>query len=476
MAAVEAIHTQSRGLPSNVEAEQALLGAIMNDNRAYDVVAEFLTAEHFFHVVHGEIFEACSKHIEGGRHVDAVTLSHVFSDHDGLREVGGAGYLAGLVQVVPSIINARDYGMAVFDTAVRRQQILLYGEAAARARDMDTDSTGLDVLEETEGRLQEIAEGGEQSSARSTEDGVPAFLNDLKTHRERGGGLRGMPTGFSDLDRMTNGLIAPKVIVLAARPSMGKTSLATNIATRVATAKAPVLIYSLEMSERELLQRMVSERCGISSTRIERAGDLTEGEMLDIERAADEVRRLPIHIDDRSTLTVQAMLTRARRLQRRSGLSLVIVDHLGYVRSPQRRDNRTLELGDITKALRTLAKALGVPVLVLCQLNRASQNRDDKRPQLSDLRQSGEIEEDADQVWFIHRDYYYLKRTEPTRKVGQTEEAFKIAHAEWLDICGEVKNLAEVIVAKNRNGPQDTVKMFFDETTMRFDNLQKGLL
>ena len=473
-AAIHPMPSEGRAaLPENVEAEQALLGAILCDNRAYDQVGDFLRAEHFHHAVHAEIFAACAKAIEAGRRVDAVSLKHHFAGHEDLAHVGGAGYLAELVAAVPSIINARDYGQAIHDCALRREQIVIYREQIVRAHDMDQDATGQDILEETEARLQGVAEGNDTTGAQGTADSIPEFKRRIRARRAAGGGLLGLPTGFTDLDRLTSGLIAPQVIVLAARPSMGKTSLATNIATRVAGNREPVLFYSLEMAREELELRMVAERAGISGQRLQRADDLTDHEMLDIDRAADAIQGLPIYIDDSSRLTVQAMLTRARRLQRRRGLKLIIVDHIGYVRGPQRRDSRTLELGDIMKAFRGLAKALHVPVMVLCQLNRANQQRDDKRPQLSDLRQSGEIEEDADQVWFVHRDYYYLKRTEPVRKVGQSDDAYKVAHAEWLESCGAVQHQADIIVAKNRNGPQDTAKLYFDEATMRFDNLQR---
>ncbi len=460
-------------LPENLHAEQGVLGAILWDNRTYDLVGDFLRPEHFSAEVNAMLYEACAQQIEAGRRADPTTMAAFFEANVDMEGRSAAEYLQAVVGLAAAPQDMEHYGRAIFDAYLRRQGIAACHETLHDLSSRDIDKTGEQILEAMEARLQEIAEGSIGSTDVPSEDLVGEFEARLRERQEAGGGLLGISTGLADIDRLTSGLIAPQVIVLAGRPSMGKTTLATNIASRVCGAGHSVLIYSLEMARQELTQRIIGERAGIPAERLQRAQDLDEHDMAAIRKASAEVRAMPLFIDDASRLTPQTMLTRARRRQRRQGLSLIIIDHIGYVRGPQRRDNRTLELGDIMKSLRAMAKALHVPVMVLCQLNRANQQRDDKRPQLSDLRQSGEIEEDADQVWLVHRDFYYLKRQEPGRKVGQSDEAYNIAHTEWLESCSGIEHQADVIIAKNRNGPADSAKLYFDEALMRFDNLQR---
>jgi replicative DNA helicase len=459
---------------ANVDAEQALLGAILLDNARFDDVADLIGAQSFAYAGHGQIFAAIAEEIEAGHAVDAVTLAHRFDGHPTLAAVGGKAYLAHLVGAVPSLINTRDYAAAIRDTALRRAQIRVYQAQAEKALDLDGETDGQALIEQAEAALQAIAEDTAPSGPVAIGAGMATFNQKLEERRAAGGGLPGLSTGLEQLDRMLNGLIAPHIIVLAARPAMGKTALATNILRAVAAAGNPALLFSLEMPRDQIEIRMIAERAHIAADRIQRADDLTDSEMIQIKRATKEIAALPLYIDDSPRLSVPAMQARARRLKRRHGLKLVAIDHLLHIAGHQRRDNRTLELGDITKSLRALAKNLQVPVLLLCQLNRESQKRDDKRPQLSDLRQSGEIEEDADSVIFLHREFYYLKAAQPKREAYTSKADYELATVEWLERCEPVQRQADLIMAKNRNGPTGACTVFFDEALLHFGNLQSG--
>jgi replicative DNA helicase len=468
-----------RELPHNFEAEQALLGAILINNEAYSRVSDFLRAEHFFDPVNGRIFEAAAKLIERHQVANPVTLKNLFEGDEALADVGGAKYLARLAAAAVTIINAGDYGRTIFDLHLRRKLIELAETMRAEAESPDLDSDAARQIETAEQHLFDLATTGEyEGGFRTFNDVLAAAIDMAEAAYKREGQLTGTSIGFTDLDKLLGGLQASDLIILAGRPSMGKTALATNMAYNAArlcrfdidangqkkvSDGAVVGFFSLEMSAEQLATRILAEASGVSSDRI-RKGDLSNEEFQRVVEANQELVRLPFFIDDTPALSVAQLRTRARRLKRQHGLSMIVVDYLQLLRSTSTRasDNRVQEISEITRGLKALAKELDVPVLALSQLSRAVEQREDKRPQLADLRESGSIEQDADVVMFIYRQEYYLARTEPD--LG-TEE-----HEKWQMKMDEVHNLAEAIIGKQRHGPTGTVKLVFTGELTRFSD------
>jgi replicative DNA helicase len=471
-----------RTLPHNLEAEQALLGAILINNEALNQVAAFLTPEHFYLPVHGRIFTAVLKMTERGQIASPVTLKHFFDNDDSLSDVGGAQYLARLAGSAVTIINAEHYGRAIYDLAMRRELIAIGEDMVNEAYDASLDESATEQIENSEQKLFNLAEeGGAEGGFRAFHQPVRGALDMITQACKRDGQLSGVTTGLRDMDKLLGGLHSSDLIILAGRPGMGKTALATNIAFNAARAfrqvkdeqgnvvaeqGAKVGFFSLEMSAEQLATRVLAERAEISSEKL-RKGELKDSEFSQVVRASQEIESLPIFIDDTPALTVAGLRARARRLKRQHGLSLVVVDYLQLMRpgSSVRLNNRVQEVSEITQGLKALAKELNVPVLALSQLSRAVEQRDDKRPQLSDLRESGSIEQDADVVMFVYREQYYLQRKQP--EDGTTE------HAEWMERMERVHNLAEVIVAKQRHGPTGKVELFFNEYLTLFKDFDR---
>lgn len=467
--------------PHNIEAEMALLGAILTNNRAYERVSEFLLAQHFYDPTHERIFAAIMKLIEQGQIADPVTLKNFF-EHDGsLEQIGGPQYLARLASSVVTLINAGDYGRTIYDRFLRRQLIAIAEDTAESAYSYDIDVTATKQIEHTEHALFELATSGEYGQGFQTFSKVlTEAVQIAEAAYQREGRTTGVSTGFTELDAKLGGLHKGELIVLAARPSMGKTALATNIAFNAARAYreepdetgrakqidgAVVGFFSLEMSSEELGTRILAEETKISSHKI-RKGEISRTEFPEIVRAAQTLSRAPFFIDDTAALSVSAMRTRARRLKRQHGLSLIVVDYLQLLRASgeSRYESRVQEVAEITRSLKALAKELDLPVLALAQLSRAPEQREDKRPQLSDLRESGTIEQDADVVMFIFRAEYYLRREEPTHNTPE--------HEKWKEEMAKVHNIAEVIVAKQRNGPVGSVTLYFKPEFTKFENYQ----
>ncbi|HSR54823.1 MAG TPA: replicative DNA helicase [Alphaproteobacteria bacterium] len=464
-------------LPHNFEAEQALLGAILINNEAHGRVSEFLDPEHFYDPVHGRIYAACTTLIERHQVANPVTLKPLFEADEALSEVGGAKYLARLAASAVTVINAGDYGRTIFDLHLRRRLIELSMEMREQAVNPTLDSSGQQQIEAAEQHLFDLATTGEyEGGFRSFTEVLTRAIEIAEAAYKREGQLTGTATGFSDIDRLLGGLQNSDLVILAGRPSMGKTALATNIAYHAARTcrretdesgqqkvvdGAVVGFFSLEMSAEQLATRILSEVSGVGSHHI-RKGDLSNTDFQKVVEANQELAQLPFFIDDTPALSVAQLRTRARRLKRQHGLSLVVVDYLQLLRPTSIRatDNRVQEISDITRGLKALAKELDLPVLALSQLSRAVEQREDKRPQLADLRESGSIEQDADVVAFIYRPEYYLSRLEPD--VG-TEE-----HEKWMLKMDEVHNLAEVIIGKQRHGPTGTVKLVFEGELTRF--------
>jgi replicative DNA helicase len=470
--------TPYRQPPTNIEIEMALLGAILTSNRAYERVSEFLEPTHFTELVHGQIFAAAGKLIERGQRADPVTLKNLFDQEDALAEVGGAQYLARLAASAVTIINAEDYGRTIHDLFLRRQLIDLGEDVVNDAYDADLDNSALDQIEATEQKLFDLASSGQHEGGFQPFNRTLAAAIDLaQAAYKREGRLTGVTTGFPYLDSLLGGLQKSDLIILAGRPSMGKTALATNIAYNAARAHRieeddagnrieveghRIGFFSLEMSAEQLATRILAESSGVPSDKVRR-GAINNDQFGKVFQASQELARLPFFIDDTPALSVAAIRTRARRLKRTHGLDLIVIDYLQLLRPShgQRPENRVQEISAITRGLKALAKELDVPVLALSQLSRAVEQREDKRPQLADLRESGSIEQDADVVMFIYREEYYLDRQEPPDDDLER-------HSKWQERMDKVHNLAEIIVAKQRHGPIDKVKLVFQSELTKF--------
>jgi replicative DNA helicase len=462
--------------PHNMEAEQSFLAALLADNRVYERVSEILTAEHFADPVHGRIFAAARKMIERGEPADVVTLFRLFDKDPALKEIGGGKqYLTKLASSVVTIINATDYARQIAELAARRALLAVGQDIVADAVAEDIDRPAAKRIEEAEQRLFDIAErrglGGDQGPAHIAAANARAIEAAERVYKANGT-ILGVPSGLIDLDRTLGGFHDTDLVVIAGRPGMGKSALAANIAEGAALAGKRALYVSLEMSADQLSARFMARRTGVSADR-QRKGPLTGGDMERLIAAQRELDRLPIEIDDEPAAAVAQLRSRARRLMRRGGLALIVVDYLQQM-VDGRAENRVQEISKITRDLKVLAKQLGVPVIALSQLSRAVEAREDKRPMLSDLRESGSIEQDADIVIFVYRDEYYLKKAEPQQRTGEGQDAFANRLSSWNTRMEAVRGIGEAIIAKNRHGPERTVRLRWDGERTSFENLQQG--
>ena len=458
---------------ANVEAEQALLGALLLNNQALEHVADLVSPEDFSHPVHGRLFAAIGERIANGMRADIVTLRTQFEQDEALAKLGGARYLTSLVGSVVSVIGAPSYARTIADLARRREILFAAQDVIADAASVTADRDATAVLDEAEQRLYEIAErGNRQGAPRPLSDALGMAITATEAAYRRGGAEL-TTTGLEAVDRIISGMGAGDLLVLAGRPAMGKSACAGTIAANCAKEGKRALVFSLEMTRVELAQRWIAGDTGIT-TDAQRTGRL---DMIDWDRIVEAQHRLsqlPIMVDDQSRLSVNQMRQRARRVKRRSGLDLVIIDHLQLIRQGGKQESRRLEIGDATSMLKAIAKELQVPILLLSQLSRAVEGRDDKRPTLSDLKESGDIEQDADVVMFLYREEYYLTRSEPKRKGYRSQEALATAEADWRAQVDAARGLAEIIVAKNRHGRTGIAKLAFDGERQRFENLYPG--
>ncbi|HEV8025926.1 MAG TPA: replicative DNA helicase [Stellaceae bacterium] len=477
-----------RAPPQNIEAEQALLAAILVNNAAYHRVSDFLLAEHFALGVHGRIYAAVTRLIERGQIANPVTLKGLFDQDEALAEIGGAQYLARLATSVVTIINAEDYGRTIHDLYVRRQLIAIGEDTVNCAYKHDLEDDAARQIEAAETKLFDLATTGQhEGSFQPFKMALTKAITLAEAAFKRAGRTTGVSTGFTDLDKLLGGLHPSDLVILAGRPSMGKTALATNIGFHAADsyrgAKAPdgrtiaedgavVGFFSLEMSAEQLATRILSEESAVGSDRIRR-GDVSHGDFERFVQASQRLASVPFFIDDTPALTIGALRTRARRLMRQQGLGLIVVDYLQLLRGGD-TENRVQEISEITRGLKALAKDLNVPVLALSQLSRAVEQREDKRPMLSDLRESGSIEQDADVVMFVFREEYYLARKEPTKIEHDDDRKFNEAYEKWANRLQEVHGTAEIIIGKQRHGPVGKVTLRFDGETTRFDNFAPG--
>ena len=456
--------SETPAMPSNVEAEQALLGILLFDNAAYERLPDGLRPVHFYEPFHQRLFGAVAAAVMSGAIADPTTLISQFADDEACKAFGGIRYLADLVDHCPPAANIKHYADVITDLAMRRELIRIGGDLVTLAPQVE--KTAREHLAEAEGALFTLAEAGETARAIATfSDALEGALEMAEAAFNRDGGLSGIATGLLDLDHKLGGLHPSDLLILAGRPSMGKTALALNVTLNAARTGSKVLFASLEMSKEQLAGRALAEFAGLSGDRI-RKGEITAAEMRRLHEMARDYRQLPIHIDETGGINIAKLCARARRHQRKHGLDLLVIDYLQLITTENARGgNRVQEVTQITTALKALAKELGVPVLALSQLSRKVEEREDKRPQLSDLRESGSIEQDADVVMFVYRESYYLGRAEP--KEGSE------AHLKWQGEMARAAGKAEVIIGKQRHGPIGTVQLSFNEDLTLFGNLAR---
>ncbi len=470
-----------RSPPQNIEAEQALLGAILVNNEAFYRVSDFLEATHFHEPVHRKIYQVAGELIRANKIANPVTLKTFLPADLAIGDITLNQYLARLAAEATTIINAEDYGRSIYDLALRRALIGIGEDMVNVAYDAPVEMAPREQIEEAERRLYEVAEKGQVNSGfQSFDTALVTAIDMASAAYKRDGHLSGIASGLTDLDRLMGGLQASDLVIIAGRPGMGKTSLVTNIAFNVArgwrgevqpdgTTKTVnggiVGFFSLEMSAEQLATRIIAEQSGVPSSDIRR-GRITEQQFSAIAEAAQAMNQVPLYVDQTGGLTIGQLAARARRLKRQRGLDLMIIDYIQLLQGSSRKgDSRVQEVTEITNQLKSLAKELSVPVLALSQLSRQVENRDDKRPQLSDLRESGSIEQDADVVLFVYREEYYLKNKEP--KLGTIE------HEQWQNEMEQVHGIAEVIIGKQRHGPTGTVRLWFEDSVTRFSNLAR---
>ncbi len=477
----------TQALPHNVEAEAALLGALMIDNRLAEDIQLKLRPDHFFEPLHGRIYEQILRLLDRNMIASPVTLRPLFEADEEMKELGGPAYLAQLTGSGAAIIGARDFAEQIYDLALLRALVGVGREMVERALDTSEEVEPKGQIEEAEAALYRVAEeGGGEGSVKSFAVATRLAVEMAEKALNTGGGLSGLTTGLDTLNAKTGGLHNSDLIIIAGRPGMGKTALATNIGFNAArryvrdiedgiapdkSAGAGVAFFSLEMSADQLATRILAEQSGISSELL-RMGKISQQDFRNLARAAGELESLPFYIDDTPGLTIAALRTRARRLKRQKGIGLVVVDYLQLLQGTGRNsnDNRVQEISEISRGLKTLAKELGVPVIAAAQLSRAVEQREDKRPQLSDLRESGSIEQDADIVMFVYREEYYVAARQPRDVHDQDDPKAMLALQEWQKEMDAVYGLAELIVAKQRHGATGKVKLKFDAKITRFSD------
>ena len=460
--------------PSNIEAEQALIGSILVNNDILDEVSVIVGSTMFYDPAHIKIYEVIENLNNKGMIANPITLKNYFEKDNMLQEVGGTEYLVKLTRFSSSAKQAIDYAKIIHEMYLRRELILISDKLSSDSTNAnDQNQNAENIIESTEKSLFDLAERGTFSQSflkfnkaldQTIEMATLAMQNDQ--------GLVGVPTGLTELDQKLGGLHKSDLIILAGRPSMGKTALATNIAFNAAQninnreEKTSVAFFSLEMSSEQLSTRILSEQAKIKSDDIRR-GKVTEEEINRYIETSRNIYNLPLYIDETPAITIATLSNRSRRIKRLFGLSLVVVDYIQLMRSStSKNEGRVQEISEITQGLKALAKELSVPVLALSQLSRAVEQRDDKLPQLSDLRESGSIEQDADVVMFVYRESYYLERKQP--KLGSIE------HAEWQSKMNDVNGLADIILGKQRHGPTGTIKVEFEGIYTKFKDLTKN--
>ena len=477
-----------RALPANLEAEAAFLGAVLIDNRVLEELTVPLQPAHFFEPLHARILERVTVLLDKQMVVTPVTLKPYFETDPAIAELGGTGYLARLTADGQGLLAPRELAQQIYDLALLRELVSVGRELVENALDTSEEVEPMRQIEEAEAALFRVAEGAAGGSeAESFRGATNKALEMIETAINSGGHVSGKTTGFTSINDKCGGLHDSDLIILAGRPGMGKSSLATNIAFNCAdrllrdkrdgidkSVGAAVALFSLEMSSDQLATRILAEQAGIPSEAL-RMGKISRDDFQQLSYASQRLAELPLYIDDTPALTIAALRTRARRLKRRHDIGLIVVDYLQLLQGSQRsQDNRVNEISEISRGLKTLAKELQVPVIALSQLSRAVEQREDKRPMLSDLRESGSIEQDADMVWFVFREDYYVASREPKVPRGDDDMKAHEAHAAWQQEMERVFGLAELIIAKQRHGATGKVRLRFEPKITKFSDLAEG--
>tara|TARA_B100000029_G_scaffold156043_1_gene151366 strand:- start:2334 stop:3764 length:1431 start_codon:yes stop_codon:yes gene_type:complete len=466
------VQNDQKKMPCNIEAEQAVIGSVLVSNEIYDEISSIVNANKFFDPIHIKIFETIENLINKGLLANPITLKNYFENNEGLKELGGQEYLVKITKFSTSLKQAIDYANIVHEMHVRRELIKISETVLTDAvNDRDAALSGEEMIQNAEKSLFDLAEKGHFSrSFLKFENALKQTIEMARNAYQNEEGIVGVATGLTALDSRLGGLHKQDLIIIAGRPSMGKTALATNIAFHAAKniqkkeSKSTVAFFSLEMSSEQLSTRILSEQSRIRSNDIRR-GKVSEKEFDQFIETSRNIHDLPLYIDETPAITISAIRNRARRIKRLFGLELVVVDYIQLMRSGNlKNEGRVQEISEITQGLKALAKELDVPVLALSQLSRAVEQRDDKKPQLADLRESGSIEQDADVVMFVFREAYYLERKEPTLN--------SVEHAEWQQKMDEISKLAEIMISKQRHGPTGNVKVEFEAMYTKFKDLE----
>ena len=469
------IQNTEKQMPCNIEAEQAVIGSILVSNELFDEVTLLIDSQKFFDPIHVKIYETIEKLIHKGLLANPITLKNYFENDEGLKELGGQEYLIKITKFATSGKQVIDYANIIHEMHIRRELIKISEKLSEQSKaDSENTTNGEEIIQNTEKSLFDLAERGHfNRSFLKFENALKQTIEMAKNAYQNEEGIVGVPTGLTDLDNRLGGLHKQDLIIIAGRPSMGKTALATNIAFHAAKniekkeSKSTVAFFSLEMSSEQLSTRILSEQSRIRSNDIRR-GKVSEKEFEQFIETSKNIVDLPLYIDETPAITISAISNRSRRIKRLFGLELIVVDYIQLMRAGsvyRKNENRVQEISEITQGLKALAKELDVPVLALSQLSRAVEQRDDKKPQLADLRESGSIEQDADVVMFVYREAYYLERKEPT--LGSIE------HAEWQQKMDEISRIAEIMIGKQRHGPTGNIKVEFEAMYTKFKNLEK---
>ena len=457
-------------LPNNIEAEQSVIGSVLLNNEIFDDINLIISSKNFYDPIHKKIFEALEKLIYGGLLANPITLKNYFENEK--DELNIPEYLIKITKFSSSSRQAIEYSKLIFDLYVKRELIKISGEVIDQAKLNDLNVDGQKIIENYEKSLFDLAEKGSFSSSLIKFDEAMRQTIEMASNAYKNDeGIVGVPTGLKDLDDRLGGLHKSDLVIIAGRPSMGKTALATNIAfnaakkIQISGEKSSIAFFSLEMSSEQLSTRILAEQSRIKSNDIRR-GKISEEQFDKFIETSKDISELPLYIDETPAITIAALSNRARRIKRLYGLDMVVIDYIQLMKSTNSNNGRVQEISEITQGLKALAKELAVPVVALSQLSRAVEQRDDKKPQLSDLRESGSIEQDADVVMFVYREAYYLQGREPRPAT--------VEHAEWQAKMNEVSHLAELIIQKQRHGPTGNVMLEFEAMFTKFKDIQNN--
>ena len=464
------IQNDSKELPNNIEAEQSVIGSVLVSNEIFDEINMMVASKNFYDPMHQKIFAAIEKLIYSGMLANPITLKNHFENEK--DEINIPEYLVKITKFSTSSRQTIEYSKLIYDLFVKRELIKISENIIDTARLNDLDQDGQSIIENFEKSLFDLAEKGSFSSSLVKFDEAMKMTIEMASNAYKNDeGIVGVPTGLTDLDDRLGGLHKSDLLIIAGRPSMGKTALATNIAFNAAKKiqddgrKSTIAFFSLEMSSEQLSTRILAEQSRIKSNDIRR-GRISEDQFDKFIETSKNISELPLYIDETPAISIAALSNRARRIKRLYGLDMVVVDYIQLMRAANFRDGRVQEISEITQGLKALAKELSVPVLALSQLSRAVESRDIKKPQLSDLRESGSIEQDADVVMFVYREAYYLEKLEPRPAT--------VEHAEWQSKMNEVSNLAEIIIGKQRHGPTGNIMLEFEPMFTKFKDIQNS--